>query len=184
MARPIVIVDHDAAWAAHFEKLREPLWQAVHDIALRIEHVGSTSVPGLAAKAVIDLVVVVPSTVEVPLASARICSLGYEDVGDLGIPDRTAFRYANHPLPHHLYVCPAGSPALANHLAFRDRLRARPDIATEYAGLKRALAQSFPNDGNAYSRAKTGFVIGVLREVGFSEAALAAIEDANRDPQP
>jgi GrpB-like predicted nucleotidyltransferase (UPF0157 family) len=183
MARPIIIVDHDPAWAAHFEELRHPLWQAVHDIALRIEHVGSTSVPGLAAKAVIDLVVVVPSAAEVPLASARICSLGYEDVGDLGIPGRTAFRYATHRLPHHLYACPASSPALANHLAFRDRLRARPDLAVAYADLKRALAQRFPNDGFAYSRAKTGFVVGVLREVGFSEAALAAIEAANRDPQ-
>jgi GrpB-like predicted nucleotidyltransferase (UPF0157 family) len=183
MARPIVIVDHDPVWAAHFDQLRQPLWEAVNDIALRIEHVGSTSVPGLAAKAVIDLVVVVASAAEVPLASARICKLGYEDVGDLGIPDRTAFRYENHPLPHHLYVCPASSPALANHLAFRDRLRARPELAADYADLKRVLAQRFANDGFGYSRAKTAFVVGVLREVGFSEAALAAIEAANRDPQ-
>jgi GrpB-like predicted nucleotidyltransferase (UPF0157 family) len=178
--RTITVVDYDPAWPAAFERLRASVWPVVEDIAVAIEHVGSTSVPGLAAKPVIDLDVVLRSGGDTPIAVARLATLGYVHLGDLGIDGREAFAPPPGPPDHHLYVCPPDSPALANHLALRDRLRAHPERAAEYGVLKKRLARAFAHDIDGYVAGKTAFVIGVLREVGFPEDELVPIERANR----
>jgi len=91
MAQPIVIVDYDPSWPGQFEMLQCRIAKALGDVAARIEHVGSTAVPGLAAKPIIDLDVLLPSTNDLPAAIDRLASLGYEHQGDLGIPGRVAF---------------------------------------------------------------------------------------------
>jgi GrpB-like predicted nucleotidyltransferase (UPF0157 family) len=107
--QPVVVVDYNPTWPAIFEQLRSSLWPAVSDVALAIEHVGSTAVPGLAAKPIIDISIVVPSAREVLLAIERLAALGYRHLGDLGIAGREAFR-APEGLPgHNLYVCPQES---------------------------------------------------------------------------
>ena len=103
------------------------------DLTLRIEHLGSTSVPGLAAKPIIDLTVVVAARRDVPAAIARLASLGYRHQGNLGIDDRDAF---DHPvdLPrHNLYVCPDGAASLVNQVTFRDVLRRNPSCRVDMA---------------------------------------------------
>ncbi len=175
----IVVVDYDPEWPALFEQLRAWIWSAVSEIATAVEHVGSTAVPGLAAKPVIDLDVVVPRG-SLSEGIVGLEALGYEHQGDLGIPEREAFRAPSGSLRHHLYLCPEGSPALANHLGVRDYLRTHPSEARSYAALKKDLAARFPQDIDRYVEGKSGFLLQVLKRVGFERSALEDIERMNR----
>ena len=104
----VQVVDYDPEWPAVFERVQSYVWPAVSDISLNVEHVGSTSVPGLRAKPVIDACIVVASSSEVPVCIERLASIGYIHRGNLGVPEREAFRHAPDELPrHHLYVDPA-----------------------------------------------------------------------------
>ena len=176
----VVVVEYDPEWPEVFERLRATIWSAVSDVALTIEHVGSTAVPGLAAKPVIDLDVVVPDDA-VPVAIARLARIGYRHRGDLGIPGREAFRH-DLAIPHHVYVCPRSSAALGNHLAVRDHLRTDDEAAAAYGALKRRLAEQFPHDMDGYVAGKTHFLVDLLRSLGFQPDALDAIERMNRRP--
>jgi GrpB-like predicted nucleotidyltransferase (UPF0157 family) len=151
----VLVVDYDPRWPEAFEELRAAIWSVVDDIALAVEHVGSTSVPGLAAKPVIDISVVVPIEAEILPSIERLATLGYVHQGNLGIDGREAFESPGGRPKHHLYACPSNSVALANHLAVRDYLRTHPETARD-------------------------FILGILRAVGFSTARLDAIERANR----
>lgn len=178
-ARRVVVVDYDSVWPHAFQALRDVLWEVLSDFASAIEHVGSTSVPGLAAKPVIDLDVVVPRP-WVAEAIARIETLGYRHEGDQGVPQREAFEAPPGAIAHHLYLCPEGSPALANHLAVRDHLRANRAAAESYGALKKRLAARFPFDRARYGEGKTGFLVTVLEAAGLDPAALDEIEEMNR----
>ncbi len=160
---PIVIADYDPAWPELFERLAEPVRAAVAGLGARVEHVGSTSVPGLAAKPVIDIDVVVASAADVPEAIERLRALGYVYQGDKGIPGREAFLWPPGTPQHHLYVVVDGSPPHADHIRFRDHLRQHPGAAQEYAALKRDLAKRHGADRVAYTDAKTAFITEALR---------------------
>jgi GrpB-like predicted nucleotidyltransferase (UPF0157 family) len=179
-AKRVVVVDYDPEWPGLFERLAAPIRKALAGVALSVEHVGSTSVTGLAAKPVIDIDVVVADG-DVAEGIRRLTALGYVHRGDLGVPTREAFGRPEDEPRHHLYLCPATSPALANHLTVRDHLRARPDEAAAYGALKRRLAEAHPDDIDAYIRGKTEFLIGVLRKTGFDPEALAEIERLNTE---
>lgn len=175
----VVVVDYDPAWPGIFEQLRGRVWEVVSDLASAVEHVGSTAVPGLAAKPVIDIDVVVPRE-GVSDGIVRLEGLGYEHRGNLGIPEREAFR-APRDLPrHHLYLCPEGSPALANHLAVRDYLRNHPAEARAYGESKKRLAVQFADDIEGYIEGKTTFLSSVLENVGFEGRVLDDIARMNR----
>lgn len=177
--RTIVVADYDEEWPRIFEELSSVVRRAVGDIAVAIEHVGSTAVPGLAAKPVVDMDLVVEET-DVATAIERLAGIGYEHRGDLGIPMREAFGAPGGTPEHNLYVCPRQSPALANHIALRDHLRADPDAARAYGELKRRLAEEFPHDIDGYIEGKTGFITAILRQAGFPDDALTEIERRNR----
>ena len=162
MPDPIVIVDYSPAWPLEFERLRERAARAVGDIAIAIEHIGSTAVPGLAAKPVIDLVIVVEPG-DVQAAVDRLTAIGYIHQGNLGVEGREAFGVPEGEPRHHLYVSPTDSQELRAQLAFRDRLRADPALATEYESLKRELARRFRDDRESYTDAKTAFVTAASR---------------------
>ena len=124
-SKPIEVVDYDPSWPALFEDIAAPLRAVfVGGLLTRIEHVGSTSVPGLPAKPIIDIDVVIPSRADLPEAIARLATLGYVHQGDLGITSRKSFRQPEITPRHNLYVCAEDSPELRRHLAFRDYLRA------------------------------------------------------------
>jgi GrpB-like predicted nucleotidyltransferase (UPF0157 family) len=179
-SRTVVVVDYDEDWPQQFEKLRARVWPVVVDVAVRIEHVGSTSVPGLAAKPIIDMTVVVAGRGDVPLAIERLTTLGYCHRGNLGIEDREAFDHAVDLPRHNLYVCPEGSIGLVNQLAVREYLRAQPDAARQYGELKKRLASHFHNDIESYVFGKTDLILDVLRRAGLTEEQLASIEQVNR----
>jgi GrpB-like predicted nucleotidyltransferase (UPF0157 family)/thymidylate kinase len=180
--REVVVVPYNPEWPHIFEELKGPVWNAVGRVAVAVEHVGSTAVPGLAAKPIIDMSVVVPKAADVPEAISALGALCYVHRGDLGIPGREAFHSPAEVFPHHLYVCVATSPALANHLAVRDYLRTHTATASEYGALKLRLAEQFRFDPECYGEAKSDLLLGILREVGFESAALAEIESVNRAP--
>jgi GrpB-like predicted nucleotidyltransferase (UPF0157 family) len=178
--RRIVVVDYDPHWPEAFERLRSEIWPVLSDVALAVEHVGSTSVPDLAAKPIIDVSVVVPAEADIPASIERLATLGYVHRGNLGVEGREAFD-ADARLPkHNLYVCPRDSLGLANQLAVRDHLRMHPETAQEYGELKKRLARDFPHDIDSYIDGKTDLILKILRAAGFPAARLEAIERANR----
>lgn len=178
--KPVVVVDYDSSWPSDFDELHSLIWPAVRDIALSFEHVGSTAVPGLRAKPVIDACVVVATRELVPPAIERIERLGYVHRGTLGVPDREAFRRPDHMPRHHLYLSPRDAVSLRNQLGVRDYLRAHPDVAREYGELKMELARRFPDDIDRYIDGKTEFILGILRTIGMTDHELAAIREINR----
>jgi GrpB-like predicted nucleotidyltransferase (UPF0157 family) len=163
-----------------FEALSTPIWKAVADIAVSIAHVGSTAVPGLAAKPIIDLDVIVPSRAEMSDAVKRLGALGYVHRGDLGVEGREAFQSPAGLPAHHLYVCAQDNEALKNHLAIRDSLRRDPAAAMAYGALKKQLAEECAGNSGKYVEGKTAFLLEILRKSGFSDTSLDAIREANR----
>jgi GrpB-like predicted nucleotidyltransferase (UPF0157 family)/quercetin dioxygenase-like cupin family protein len=168
LARPILreieVVDYDPVWQDWFEALRAQIWPAVEDVALRIDHVGSTSVPGLAAKPVIDLDVVVASELEVRSAVERIEALGYRWLGELGVPGRQAFmRLTAGDLPsHHLSVVVEDNKAHLDHWLLRDILRSDSEARAAYAAAKRRAVEVAESDIDAYTEAKGTVVTELL----------------------
>ena len=173
MGKPVTVVPYDPRWPEEFLKIRGELDAMLEDhapgIAHRIEHVGSTSVPGLSAKPVIDLDLVIPSMEDFGAVKEALEAAGYRHEGDLGIPAREAFRYEDKPnlMKHHLYVCPADSPELCRHMTFRDRLRAHPVEAEEYGRIKTEAAARHPEDMDAYIADKSPFIEKIYRRCGL-----------------
>jgi len=165
MSEPIVIVDYDPAWPGRYEALRAPLAQALDGLTAEIVHVGSTSVPGLAAKPVIDMNILLRSRDDLPVVIERLTGLGYVHEGDLGIVGREAFAtppgFSVH--DHHLYVCAPDWSGHGDQIAFRDYLRSHASAARAYARLKRTLAARHRNNRTAYANAKAAFVAAVLK---------------------
>jgi GrpB-like predicted nucleotidyltransferase (UPF0157 family) len=162
VGEPIVISEYDPRWPELFCELRDGLPAGLRMRARSIEHVGSTAVPGLAAKPIIDIDVVVADQADVAEAIAMLAAAGYPHKGDAGVPGRAAFDQPQHLPEHHLYVCVEGAGPLVAHLRLRDHLRANPDTAGEYAALKRELAAAYGDDRAGYTEAKTAFIEAVL----------------------
>jgi len=162
LANRVVIQDYDPGWPQIFEMLRSRIAVVLNGLADSIEHVGSTAVPGLAAKPVIDIDVLLRSASDLPLVIRRLVDLGYEYRGDLGVIGREAFRAKLDDFSHHLYVCPPDSREYRRHIAFRNHLRAHADDANTYASLKRKLAIQFGTDREGYNQAKSKFVEDIL----------------------
>ncbi len=173
---PIEVEPYDPAWPDEFEAIRAILSGALGTTAVTIEHVGSTSVPNLAAKPILDIVVVIPAQAALPAVIERLAPLGYFHQGDLGLAGREAFGREGADVPRdgsgrvwptqHLYVCPAGNIHLVRQVAFRDYLRSYPEDAQAYGELKLRLAREFREDRKAYTDAKTEFIEAIYRKAG------------------
>jgi len=145
---------------------------------LAIEHVGSTSVPGLAAKPVIDLDIVVRAD-GVAGASAALECIGYTPLGEMGVPQRWAFGRPADSVAHNLYVTVDGSLSLRNHLGLRDMLRADPDLRDRYGAVKFALAEQ-TDDIEVYIDGKTDIVLEILARAGIDQDERDDLERINR----
>ena len=158
---PVEVVDYDASWAELFRRERERLRAALGALAAAVEHVGSTAVPGLAAKPVLDILV---GAAPFPLpddALAALAALGYEYRGDNGVPGRQFFR--TNPRTRHLDVVELGGEEWQHLIVFRDYCRTHPDVAREYEALKRKLATEHPHERARYTEGKAAFIEAVLR---------------------
>lgn len=176
----VVVQAYDPEWPRTFERIYDLVWPGVQHAAMSLQHVGSTSVPGLRAKPVVDACIVVASSRDIPHITKALAKIGYTSRGDLGVPERVSFKQPPGLPKHHLYASPRNSLSLKNQLGLRDYLRTHPEAAREYGDLKEALAKRFPEDIDNYIAGKTDFILGILRQIGFSNGELESIRDINR----
>ena len=163
--RTIVVEPYDPAWPVEFARIRDWLWPQVCDLALDIVHVGSTSVPGLAAKPIVDFAIVMESYAVFPALQARLEALGYEHEGDLELPAREAFKGGPAGfMVYHMYVCPQDGTEYLRWLLFRDWLREHDEDRDAYAELKRELAKRYPHDIDAYIAGKHALIEKIIRK--------------------
>lgn len=169
VTKRVVVLPYDAQWKQDFLKIKDELDEAVGQLAMGIEHVGSTSVRGLSAKPIIDIDVIIKDRAALEEVVTALGKIGYRHEGNLGIAGREAFKYEGkeHLRKHHLYVCPADSPELKRHIAFRDYLRTHPDAVREYSRIKEEGAQQFPDDIERYIEHKSPFIERIYAEIGL-----------------
>ncbi|QIN84137.1 GrpB family protein [Rubrobacter tropicus] len=157
--RKVKVVFHDPAWGEAFEAEAAALRSVLGDEALAIHHIGSTSVPGLAAKPTIDVLVEVRKIGSVDDFDGAMIEKGYEAWGEYGIPGRRFFTKNRGPArTHNVHVFEAGTPEVERHLAFRDYLREHTQTALAYGNLKKDLAEKFPADMESYMVGKDAFI--------------------------
>lgn len=182
MKPAIVVENYKASWIADFNSIRDLVWPKIHDIATAIEHIGSTSVPGLSAKPIIDVDVIVNDAAKISLVIERLQEIGYRHRGNLGIEGREAFTAPSDLVRQNFYVCLSGCLALRNHLILRDHLRSDAGSRHEYGALKQKLAGEFADDIDSYVEAKTNFILTILELHGVEKESLDLIRNANLKP--
>ena len=167
----MVVLPYDEAWKEDFEDIKAELMPALDGLVLSIEHVGSTSVPGLAAKPIIDIDVVIEDEAVFEKVKTALESIGYCHEGNLGIPGREAFQYdgKEHLRNHHLYVCSKEAAELKRHLSFRDYLLTHPEAVKEYSRVKEEGAKLYPNDIDGYIAHKSPFIEGIYQIISSGE---------------
>ena len=158
---PIEIVEYDPAWPTRYEEMRARLAQALGATALRIDHVGSTAVPGLAAKPIIDIQISVPDVADAAAFKEAIEAQGF--ASRMIEPGHHYFRPPpGVPRDYQVHVCTVGSDWERRHLLFRDYLRADPETRAGYEGMKRDMATRFTHDRIGYNDAKGPFIEAAL----------------------
>lgn len=170
---PITLVEHRPEWPGLFQQEEARLQQAAGSAILRLEHIGSTAVPDLLAKPVIDILGGIHDLAAVAALQDALAGLGYEYVAEFEqeIPERRFFRkYPQNGTYFHLHIVEQGSGFWRDHLLFRDYLRAHPEVALAYGELKRSLADLYYQDRGAYTRAKKPFIESVLARIHQGEA--------------
>lgn len=157
--RDVIVIDYDPYWPVRFAEEAARLAPVFGDTLLAIHHIGSTSMPGMAAKPIIDIMPVVCQIELVDQCNPAMQALGYEPRGEYGIAGRRYFvKGQGNDRSHHVHVFAADHPDVARHLDFRDFLIAHPPEAEAYASLKQALARQFPHDIEAYIAGKDGLI--------------------------
>jgi GrpB-like predicted nucleotidyltransferase (UPF0157 family) len=157
------IVPYDPSWPDQFEAEAEILRQLLGESALPIHHVGSTAVPGLSAKPVVDLMVEVPELTLVQSMTSEFEAAGYEVRGEGGIPGRHfVTRNAAGQRTHDVHIFPAGHRELQHMLLFRDRMRENPEEARAYSELKHRLAERYREDPDRYTQEKSKFIVDAI----------------------
>lgn len=159
MTRKVEVVPYCPDWPVQFEAEAQTLRQVFGGQLLTIHHFGSTSIPGMKAKPIIDILAIVGDINQVDELNQKLEQLGYHGVGEYGISGRRFFYKGSYEVrTHHLHVYEASNPNVLRHLAFRDYMRSHPDAAQKYSELKDALAKRFPDDMESYIEGKNEFV--------------------------
>lgn len=158
MPERVEIVPYDAEWPAHFREIAALLKTLLGDRVLDIHHIGSTSIPGMAAKPLIDVDVILPTAADVIDACPLMEAAGYEPRGNRYDTDIFAFMKRTTAPRQRVYLCPEGHATHHRRMQFRDYLRTHPQAASDYQALKLKLAEAFEYDGDGYTAAKAAFV--------------------------
>src|ERR1043166_2226921 len=158
----IRIVPYDPLWPREYAAEAARIAEACRDLPLRLEHIGSTAVPGLSAKPIIDILAGCPARAPRAPYVAAFRQLGYDHRGAFGIPGRNYFRRGT-PRSHHVHLVSWSSAFWRDHVLFRDYLRGDPTAVLEYAALKRDLAAVFSDDHRRYTVEKSPFIKAALR---------------------
>jgi GrpB-like predicted nucleotidyltransferase (UPF0157 family) len=161
--RPIRIVDYDPIWPALFQAMKAELLAMAGVGIVAIEHIGSTAVPGLAAKPKSDLDTVLVDETAVSDLAAALRASGFRDYGDLHGEGRRLLTREHDAHGLRLYLCLRDNPAHRDRLLFRDHLRRHPERAAEYQSLKRRLAIAAEGDWDLYTGGKAQFIAETIR---------------------
>ncbi|KAH8600705.1 putative UPF0157 protein YqkA [Bisporella sp. PMI_857] len=179
----VIIEPHNPQWLTEFARVKGDLQKILGDIPIiSIEHIGSTSVPGLLAKPILDIAIIIPRSSLAPATSALVAA-GYVSRGELGVPDRYAFRKPPSTITEmkrNTYVVIEGCQSMRNHLTLKKMLTERDDLRNEYAEVKRRLIAGGVKDVDEYCVGKTDVILKILREAGWDEKELGELETLNR----
>lgn len=160
----IVLRPYDAGWPARYQREQAAIADALGETLLAIEHIGSTAVPGIEAKPIIDIAVRVENVRDMDDLAAALVGIGYKDCGEFGLSGRHFFTKGD-PRDVHVHVVDYRTDHWERWIAFRDALRAEPATAEAYTNLKRNLVDQFRTERLKYTEGKTDFIIGILSRV-------------------
>ena len=178
LMRDIVVVEYRSEWVENFTAESRRLSDSLASVLISIHHIGSTSVPGLAAKPIIDILAVVGSLKELDACNDAMMDLGYEPKGEFGIVGRRFFiKGSDACRTHHVHAYELGHHEVGEHLDFRDYLRVQPEQALRYAELKAKLAARYRNDIEAYIEGKELLIKEII---GNARQWLGALDECNR----
>ncbi len=167
MTRKVDIVPYNPVWPQMFEEEAARIKQALGETCIAIHHIGSTAVPGLCAKPVIDMIPVVLDIMKVDQASQNMQHLGYEAKGEFGMLFRRFFVKNCSSGAYHVHVFEQNNPEIERHLKFRDWMRTHEDDRNAYAVLKQDLALKYPHDRNSYALGKEDFIVDIDAKIGL-----------------
>ncbi|MDW0115301.1 GrpB family protein [Sporosarcina saromensis] len=162
--RKVEVTPYSVKWKSDFETESKRLQAIFGAEVIDIHHIGSTSVCGLAAKPIIDIMPVVKDISLIDKYTDEMDRIGYEAKGENGIPGRRYFQKGGNERTHHVHIYEQGSRDIERHLAFRDYLRVHPNISKQYGDLKERLANQFPDDIDAYIDGKAEFASEIERQ--------------------
>ena len=166
LANTLIVVPYDPDWKIEFERIRGFLMEQIGDLVIEIKHVGSTSVPGLCAKPIIDIVATIESYDVFPEIVTRLEKVGFQHEGNGGIKDREVFKrlIPDDFMNYHFYVCPENSEENRRQTIFRNALLNNKKLADEYGRLKMRLINEVNGDRVLYTDSKTDFIVGVINQ--------------------
>ncbi len=168
--RQVVISDYDQSWPEKFNTAAADIKRILGSHCLAVQHIGSTAVPQLAAKPIIDMQVVVDRLQHADACQSAFNQLGYTAMGEYGIHGRRFYYKGASNRTHHIHLFAEHDTEIKRHLAFRDYLRQHPSVATGYGTIKKALAQQFPADIEHYIKGKDSFIRTIDYWAGVAKA--------------
>ena len=185
MARKVRVVPHDQMWAEKFRIEAEQIAEILGDEVVAVHHIGSTAIPNISAKPIVDLLVQVRNIATVDTFDPEMARRGYEPRGENGIPGRRYFVKGSDELrTHHVHVFQTGDPHIERHLDFRDYMRAHPKEAQAYGRLKERLARAFPEDIEGYMSGKDRFIKESEKKAGAWRARSSGTVSADSKTVP
>lgn len=156
--RQVIVTPYQASWSEAFKQEADRLETIFAERLLTVHHIGSTSVPGLSAKPILDILPVVDSLEGIETYNAAMEAIGYEVKGEFGMPGRRYYRKGGDHRTHHVHLYASGNPEITRHVVFRDYLREHPQEVEAYSTIKEQLANHHPEDISAYIAGKDTFV--------------------------
>jgi GrpB-like predicted nucleotidyltransferase (UPF0157 family) len=159
----VIMADYDESWPLAFEREKDFIRRAIPSPSNTIEHIGSTSVPGLCAKPVIDILIGIGKFNDGFTFVGPLKNIGYHFKGENGIPFRHYFEKGD-PRTHHIHMVEKDGAFWKEHILFRDYLRSHIGAMQSYADLKRTLAEKYPNNRDAYLESKAEFIQGIIKK--------------------
>ena len=156
--RNVEVKPYKKEWQIRYRREKEKLEKLFKEIIVDIHHIGSTAIPNIKAKPIIDIMLVVDDIEKVGKYNEQMISLGYKPKGEFGIENRRFFPKGGNCRTFHVHVFQKGDQEVERHLNFRDYMRAHPQQAQKYSELKEELANKFPEDIDNYIEGKNGFI--------------------------
>ena len=156
--RRMEVVSYNLNWKDMYKEESEKIKNVLSDIIIDIHHIGSTAIPGIKAKPVIDILVEVKDIEEVDQYNCKMKELGYEVMGEYGIPKRRFFRKGGNKRTHHVHIFQVGNEEIERHINFKEYLIAHPDKGREYSKLKEKLIDKYTYDVENYTNGKSDFI--------------------------